>query len=158
MRTWVNKSCCAIWRDHCRHDAKRRVRDCRQPRRIPELPYLLEQSRQIAAAYAGKSVYMITARAIGFALYWPCDLDHPVIARLQGCSLAFWRRAERISNAVAGADLLHGESPMLPIRLSVTCTPIMVGRNFYRTPRFQPISLGIHCIKSGTGVEPVPSS
>ena len=39
-----------IWRDHCRHDAKRRVRDCRQLRPIPELPYLLEQSRQIAPA------------------------------------------------------------------------------------------------------------
>ncbi|QXN70874.1 hypothetical protein DARTUKUTA_21 [Bacillus phage vB_BspP_Dartukuta] len=62
----------------------------------------------------------------------------------------FWRRAERISNAVAGADLLHGERPMLPIRLSDTCTPIMVGRNFYRTPRFQPISLGIHCIKNSS--------
>ncbi len=44
------KGCCAIWRDHCRHDAKRRVRDCRQPRPIPVLPYLLEQSRQIAPA------------------------------------------------------------------------------------------------------------
>ena len=55
MRTWVNKRCCAIWRDYCRHGAKRRVLNCRQPRRIPELPYLLEQSRQIAAAYAGKS-------------------------------------------------------------------------------------------------------
>lgn len=48
MRTWVNKRCCAIWHDHCRHDAKRRVRNCRQPRPIPELPSLLEWSRRMA--------------------------------------------------------------------------------------------------------------
>ena len=38
----------AIWRDHCRHDAKRRVLNCQRPRPIPELPYLLEWSRRMA--------------------------------------------------------------------------------------------------------------
>jgi len=49
----------------------------------------------------------------------------------------FWRRAERISNAVAGADLLHVKCRS-PFGFTLSCT-LRLG---FRSP----ISLGIHCI------------